>query len=123
MTDANSKALFAAAQLRIPGGVNSPVRAFGSVGGEPVFIQRAKGPHLYGADGSAALQSSLHKRSFCLSVSGWIAPSATEAITSVLSHLPTNYSAMMVATASSPRRAGGDMMIVPFQPCRSVFKP
>jgi glutamate-1-semialdehyde 2,1-aminomutase len=53
MTDANSKALFAAAQLRIPGGVNSPVRAFGSVGGEPVFIQRAKGPHLYGADGSA----------------------------------------------------------------------
>lgn len=53
MTDANSKALFALAQQRIPGGVNSPVRAFGSVGGEPVFVQRAKGPHLYGADGNA----------------------------------------------------------------------
>ena len=53
MTDATSKALFAAAQLRIPGGVNSPVRAFGSVGGEPVFVQRAQGPFLYGADGAA----------------------------------------------------------------------
>lgn len=53
MTDSISKALFAAAQQRIPGGVNSPVRAFGSVGGEPVFVQRAKGPYLYGADGTA----------------------------------------------------------------------
>ncbi len=35
----------------IPGGVNSPVRAFGSVGGDPVFIQSARGPFLYDADG------------------------------------------------------------------------
>ena len=35
----------------IPGGVNSPVRAFKSVGGTPVFIDRAQGPFLYGADG------------------------------------------------------------------------
>ncbi|MCA9575055.1 MAG: glutamate-1-semialdehyde 2,1-aminomutase [Sandaracinaceae bacterium] len=53
MTDATSKALFAAAQQRIPGGVNSPVRAFRAVGGEPVFVQRANGPFLYGADGTA----------------------------------------------------------------------
>ncbi len=41
------KALFEAAQKHIPGGVNSPVRAFKSVGGEPVFIQRAEGAYLY----------------------------------------------------------------------------
>ena len=35
----------------IPGGVSSPVRAFGSVGGEPVFIARASGPYLYDTDG------------------------------------------------------------------------
>ncbi|HEX7028761.1 MAG TPA: glutamate-1-semialdehyde 2,1-aminomutase [Gammaproteobacteria bacterium] len=42
---------FAAAQRHIPGGVNSPVRAFKGVGGEPVFIQRASGAYLYDADG------------------------------------------------------------------------
>ncbi len=46
-----SKRLFDRAVARIPGGVNSPVRAWGAVGGEPVFIQRAKGSHLYDADG------------------------------------------------------------------------
>ena len=35
----------------IPGGVDSPVRAFGSVGGDPVFIARASGPYLYDTDG------------------------------------------------------------------------
>jgi len=43
--------LFAAAQCRIPGGVNSPVRAFRGVGGEPVFFERAAGAYLYDADG------------------------------------------------------------------------
>ncbi|MCZ2355827.1 MAG: glutamate-1-semialdehyde 2,1-aminomutase [Bacteroidia bacterium] len=42
--------LFNEAQKYIPGGVNSPVRAFGSVGGTPVFIQRAQGPWLYDTD-------------------------------------------------------------------------
>lgn len=42
-----SKDLFEAAQKRIPGGVNSPVRAFRAVGGTPVFFNRAKGPYLY----------------------------------------------------------------------------
>ena len=46
-----SEALFERAKLRIPGGVNSPVRAFRSVGGKPVFIQRAEGASLFGADG------------------------------------------------------------------------
>ncbi len=42
---------FAAAQRHIPGGVNSPVRAFKGVGGTPVFIERAQGAHLYDTEG------------------------------------------------------------------------
>jgi glutamate-1-semialdehyde 2,1-aminomutase len=45
--------LFQEAQQLIPGGVNSPVRAFRSVGGHPRFIQRAKGAKLYDLDGNA----------------------------------------------------------------------
>jgi glutamate-1-semialdehyde 2,1-aminomutase len=47
-----SKTLFERAQQSIPGGVNSPVRAFRSVGGTPLFIQRAEGAYLYDADGN-----------------------------------------------------------------------
>jgi glutamate-1-semialdehyde 2,1-aminomutase len=52
MTDPISQALFERARERIPGGVNSPVRAFRAVGGEPVFIRRAEGCFLEGADGT-----------------------------------------------------------------------
>src|SRR5688500_17845736 len=44
--------LFTRAQQSIPGGVNSPVRAFKSVGGTPVFIKHAKGAYLYDVDGN-----------------------------------------------------------------------
>jgi glutamate-1-semialdehyde 2,1-aminomutase len=44
--------LFQRAQQSIPGGVNSPVRAFKSVGGTPIFIEKAKGAYLYDADGN-----------------------------------------------------------------------
>lgn len=47
-----SQSLFARAQQSIPGGVNSPVRAFKSVGGNPLFMERAKGAYLYDADGN-----------------------------------------------------------------------
>ncbi|MDO9373523.1 MAG: glutamate-1-semialdehyde 2,1-aminomutase [Ferruginibacter sp.] len=50
---ATSKQLFERAQRSIPGGVNSPVRAFKSVGGTPVFMKRAKGAYLYDADDNA----------------------------------------------------------------------
>ncbi|MFB3090371.1 MAG: glutamate-1-semialdehyde 2,1-aminomutase, partial [Gammaproteobacteria bacterium] len=43
--------LFKAAQEHIPGGVNSPVRAFKSVGGDPVFLSRAQGAYVYDSDG------------------------------------------------------------------------
>jgi len=48
----SSKQLFNRAQLSIPGGVNSPVRAFKSVGGTPIFIKAAKGAYLYDEDGN-----------------------------------------------------------------------
>ena len=51
MSDPISRELFARASRVIPGGVNSPVRAFRAVGGEPVFIDSARGATLTGADG------------------------------------------------------------------------
>ena len=46
-----SEQLFEQAQVHIPGGVNSPVRAFKGVGGTPVFFSRGEGPYLFDADG------------------------------------------------------------------------
>ena len=51
MTSRSSN-LFAAAQKRIPSGVNSPVRAFRNVGGEPFFVERAEGAKIYNVDGT-----------------------------------------------------------------------
>lgn len=50
-TTSKNDALFARAQTTTPGGVNSPVRAFRSVGGTPRFITRAEGPYFWDADG------------------------------------------------------------------------
>ena len=50
MTSRNAS-LFERARAHIPAGVNSPVRAFGAVGGTPLFFERASGPHLWDADG------------------------------------------------------------------------
>ena len=47
-----SSQLFAEAEQVIPGGVNSPVRAFKGVGGTPIFVERAQGAYLYDADGN-----------------------------------------------------------------------
>src|SRR3972149_11821840 len=48
--DLNAR-LFAEAKEVIPGGVNSPVRAFGSVGATPLFIERAQGARIYDSEG------------------------------------------------------------------------
>ena len=50
MSRARSEALFAEALQHIPGGVNSPVRAFRAVGGSPFFAQRARGAHVWDVD-------------------------------------------------------------------------
>src|SRR6266478_1183429 len=47
-----SEQLFAEALKYIPGGVNSPVRAFRAVGGTPIFVDRAKGAHVWDVDGN-----------------------------------------------------------------------
>ncbi len=51
-----SKSLFAKARKFIPGGVNSPVRAFKAVGGNPIFIHRADGPYIYDEDGNQYIE-------------------------------------------------------------------
>jgi glutamate-1-semialdehyde 2,1-aminomutase len=50
-----SQEAFQRAQRLIPGGVNSPARAFGAVGGQPLFIARGEGPYLYDVDGNRYL--------------------------------------------------------------------
>ena len=55
MRHSRSRQLFERAQQRIPGGVNSPARAFKSVGGDPPFLVRAEGARLWDADGNEYL--------------------------------------------------------------------
>ena len=50
-----SKRLFESANTLFPGGVNSPVRAFKSVGGTPLFIDKGKGSHIWDVDGNKFL--------------------------------------------------------------------
>ena len=52
MNNTNSKEQFNRAKKSIPGGVNSPVRAFKSINGEPLFIDKAKGSKIYDIDGN-----------------------------------------------------------------------
>ena len=53
MAMTNSQDLFEKSQKVIPGGVNSPVRAFGSVGRTPVFMKKAKGSRIFDEDGNS----------------------------------------------------------------------
>src|ERR1019366_5510385 len=55
MNRSRSRDAFERACRVIPGGVNSPARAFGAVGGSPLFIARGEGPHLYDIDGNKYL--------------------------------------------------------------------
>ncbi len=55
MVKTNSARLFSTARTLFPGGVNSPVRAFKALGGQPLFIQRGQGAYLYDADGNRFL--------------------------------------------------------------------
>src|SRR5262245_41143182 len=55
MQRTQSAAAFAKACQFIPGGVNSPARAFGGVGGQPIFIAKGEGPYLFDLDGSRYL--------------------------------------------------------------------
>jgi glutamate-1-semialdehyde 2,1-aminomutase len=68
---------FARAQARIPGGVNSPVRAFGSVGGHPFFVARGAGAHLVDIEGREYID---YVQSWGASILGHAAPVIVEAV-------------------------------------------
>src|SRR5579859_4217952 len=72
-----SHALFEEAQELLPGGVNSPVRAFRAVGGDPVFISSASGPYLYDVDGNRYLD---YVQSWGPMILGHAYPSVVEAV-------------------------------------------
>lgn len=78
MNNSKSEQLFEAAKKYFPGGVNSPVRAFRSVGGTPVFISKGKGSRLWDADGNEYID-------YCGSwgplINGHAHPAIVEAIT------------------------------------------
>jgi len=76
VTDVN-RALFERAQRVIPGGVNSPVRAFGSVGGTPYFVDRADGAYVWDADGRRYID---YVQSYGPGILGHAHPAILEAI-------------------------------------------
>jgi glutamate-1-semialdehyde 2,1-aminomutase len=69
--------LFERAQARIPGGVDSPVRSFASVGGEPFFVARADGPYLFDTDGRRYVD---YVQSWGASILGHAHPAVVEAV-------------------------------------------
>jgi glutamate-1-semialdehyde 2,1-aminomutase len=69
--------LFARAQRVIPGGVNSPVRAFGSVGGTPYFVARAQGPHVWDVEGRQLIDL---VQSYGAIIAGHAHPAIVEAV-------------------------------------------
>jgi glutamate-1-semialdehyde 2,1-aminomutase len=72
-----NRSWFERAQARIPGGVNSPVRAFGSVGGEPFFVARAYGSRIVDTDGREYLD---YVQSWGASILGHAHPKVVEAV-------------------------------------------
>lgn len=85
----SSEQLFETAQRLMPGGVNSPVRAFKSVGGTPRFIERGEGAHVYDADGNKYIDYVLSWGPLAM---GHAHPKVVEALTKALQH-GTSYGA------------------------------
>src|SRR5215472_14675275 len=77
MSGTKSEQLFAEALKYIPGGVNSPVRAFGAVGGEPFFVERAQGARLVDTDGREYID---YVQSWGASILGHAHPAVVEAV-------------------------------------------
>jgi glutamate-1-semialdehyde 2,1-aminomutase len=78
-----SHELFAEAQRYIPGGVNSPVRAFRAVGGEPLFIERGAGCRVWDADGNAYID---YVASWGPLILGHAPPAVVEAVSAAARH-------------------------------------
>ncbi|MEX3839370.1 glutamate-1-semialdehyde 2,1-aminomutase [Paraburkholderia sp. BR10882] len=82
-TQNRNEALFERAQRTIPGGVNSPVRAFRSVGGTPRFIERAQGPYFWDAEGKRYID---YIGSWGPMIVGHVHPEVLEAVHRVLAN-------------------------------------
>lgn len=89
MNITRSISLFQEAQTLFPGGVNSPVRAFRAVGGQPLFIQRGEGPYLFDVDGNRYIDYVL---SWGPLITGHAHPNVVEAITRA-AQMGTSYGA------------------------------
>jgi len=72
-----NRELFERAQRVIPGGVNSPVRSFGSVGGTPYFVARAEGPYVWDVEGRRYID---YVQSYGPGILGHAHPAVTEAV-------------------------------------------
>ena len=77
MTAPSRSGLFERAQAVIPGGVDSPVRSFASVGGDPFFVERAEGPYLFDTDGNRYVD---YVQSWGASILGHAHPAVVEAV-------------------------------------------
>lgn len=77
MPGASNDALFERAQRVIPGGVNSPVRSFRSVGGTPYFVARAQGPYVWDVEGRQYID---YVQSYGASILGHAHPKVIEAV-------------------------------------------
>ena len=77
MNEPTNEDLFARARAVIPGGVNSPVRAFGSVGGTPYFVARAEGPYVYDVEGRRYID---YVQSYGPAILGHAHPAVTAAV-------------------------------------------
>ena len=111
MTRSQNEGLFARAQRVIPGGVNSPVRAFRSVGGEPFFAARAEGAHIWDEDGRRYVD---WVQSYGATILGHAHPAVVEAVSRAAAD-GTTYGAptrreVELAEAISARVPGCDMV-------------
>jgi glutamate-1-semialdehyde 2,1-aminomutase len=77
VSETTNASLFSRAQVVIPGGVNSPVRAFGSVGGTPYFVARAEGAFVYDVEGRRYID---YVQSYGPSILGHAHPDVTAAV-------------------------------------------
>ena len=91
---------FERAEARIPGGVSSPVRSFGSVGGRPFFTERGEGAYLVDTDGRRYVD---YVQSWGASILGHANPAVVEAVQRAAA-LGTSYG---TPTPSSPKRGAG----------------
>lgn len=95
-----SQAAFERAQRLMPGGVNSPARAFGAVGGTPIFIERAEGAYLYDIDGNKYID---YIGSWGPMILGHRHPAVVEALNKAVEH-GTSYGAPTEAESELAER-------------------